>query len=172
METDDRGTAAERFGSLTGAGAHRGEPATAATLAVAAVAGLVAAVVGGIAWGLIVKWSEYEIGFVAWGIGFVVGMAVLLAARGRKGLPLQAIAIVAALIGILIGKYLSFALILQDAADAEGVELSLFGADMRQAFQDELGTVFALWDLLWIGLAVVTAWQILQPEEAEAEPAV
>jgi hypothetical protein len=171
METDDRGTAAERFGSLTGAG-QPGEPATGTTFAVAAGAGLVAAVVGGVAWGLIVKWSEYEIGFVAWGIGFVVGMAVLLAAGGRKGLPLQAIAIVAALIGILIGKYLSFALILQDVADAEGVELSLFGADMRQLFRDDLGNVFALWDLLWTGLAVVTAWRILQPEEPEAEPVV
>jgi hypothetical protein len=172
VETDDRGTAAERFGSLTGGGAHRGEPATSATLAIAAGAGLVAAVVGGIAWGLIVKWSDYEIGFVAWGIGFVAGMAVLLAAGGRKGLPLQVIAIVAALIGILIGKYLSFALILQEAADAEGFELSLFGADMRQLFRDDLGNVFALWDLLWIGLAVVTAWRILQPEAPETEAVV
>ena len=140
-----------------------------ATLALAAAAGLVAAIAGGIAWGLIVKWSEYEIGIVAWGIGFVTGMAVLLAAGGRKGLPLQAIAIVAALIGILVGKYLSFALIVQDAASAEGVELSLFGADMRQLFRDDLGNVFALWDLLWIGLAVVTAWRILQPEQPETE---
>jgi len=143
-----------------------------ATLALAAVAGLVAAIAGGVVWGLIVKWSEYEIGFVAWGIGFVTGMAVLLAAGGRKGVALQAIAIVAALIGILIGKYLSFALIVQDAAGAQGVELSLFGADMRQLFRDDLGNVFALWDLLWIGLAVVTAWRILQPEEPEREAAV
>jgi hypothetical protein len=143
-----------------------------ATLALAAAAGLVAAVAGGIAWGLIVKWSEYEIGFVAWGIGFVTGMAVLLAAGGRKELALQAIAIAAALIGILIGKYLSFALIVQDAASAEGFELSLFGADMRQLFRDDLGNVFALWDLLWIGLAVVTAWRILQPQEPETDAAV
>jgi hypothetical protein len=140
-----------------------------ATLALAAAAGLVAAIAGGITWGLIVKWSEYEIGIVAWGIGFVTGMAVLLAAGGRKGLPLQAIAIVAALIGILVGKYLSFALIVQEAAGAQGVELSLFSADMRQLFRDDLGNVFALWDLLWIGLAVVTAWRILQPEQPETE---
>jgi hypothetical protein len=143
-----------------------------ATIAAAAGAGLVAAIAGGIAWGLIVKASDYEIGVVAWGIGFLVGMAVLLAAQGRKGLPLQAVAVAAALIGILIGKYLSFALILQDAASAQGVDLSLFGADMRQAFQDELGTIFALWDLLWIGLAVVTAWRFLRPETPDHEAAV
>jgi hypothetical protein len=137
-----------------------------ATLGLAAAMGLAAAVAGGIAWGLIVKWSDYEIGFVAWGIGFLAAMAVLLASGGRKGRPLQAIAIVAVLIGILLGKYLSFALIVQDAASDQGVELALFGGEMRQAFRDELDTVFALWDLLWIGLAVVTAWRILEPEEA------
>jgi hypothetical protein len=46
----------------------------------AALAGLVAAVAGGVAWGLIVRWSGYEVGFVAWGIGFLVGSAVALAA--------------------------------------------------------------------------------------------
>ena len=33
----------------------------------AVVAGLVAAIVGGVVWGLIVKISDYEVGIVAWG---------------------------------------------------------------------------------------------------------
>src|SRR6266508_5834458 len=83
----------------------------------AVLAGLVAAVAGGIAWGLIVKWSDYEIGFAAWGIGFFTGIAVLWATRGTRGLPFQAIAVVCALLGILIGKYLGFAWIVQEVAD-------------------------------------------------------
>src|SRR5262249_25426581 len=39
----------------------------------AALAGLGAAVGGGVAWGLIVKWTDYAIGFAAWGIGLGVG---------------------------------------------------------------------------------------------------
>jgi hypothetical protein len=50
-------------------------------------AGLVAALVGGIVWGLIVKISDYEVGFVAWGIGFIAGTAVVLSSRGAKGPP-------------------------------------------------------------------------------------
>src|SRR5438034_8501239 len=83
----------------------------------AVLAGLVAAIAGGIAWGLIVKWTDYEIGFAAWGLGFLVGMAVLVATRGSRGLPFQAIAIGCALLGILIGKYLAFVWIVQGVAD-------------------------------------------------------
>jgi hydrogenase/urease accessory protein HupE len=73
-------------------------------IALAAVAGIATGIAGGIVWGLIVKLSEYEIGIVAWGIGFVVGTAVLLAAGRRKGLPLQVVAVVGALVGILVGS--------------------------------------------------------------------
>jgi hypothetical protein len=48
----------------------------------AVLAGLVAAIAGGIAWGLIVKWTDYEIGFAAAGIGFLTAIAILRATRG------------------------------------------------------------------------------------------
>ena len=72
-------------------------------------AGLVAAIVGGVIWGLIVKISDYEVGIIAWGIGFVAGTAVVFASRGAKGQRLQVIAVVSALVGVLLGKYLSYA---------------------------------------------------------------
>ena len=71
------------------------EPSSSLLPAIAA--GVVAALVGGIVWGLIAKFSDYEIGIVAWGIGCLAGTAVVFATRGAKGLPLQAIAIVSAL---------------------------------------------------------------------------
>ena len=37
----------------------------------AVAAGLVAAIVGALVWGLIVKISDYEVGIVAWGIGLI-----------------------------------------------------------------------------------------------------
>jgi len=141
------------------------EPALGArAIGLAAAAGIAAGVAGGIAWGLIVKLSDYEIGIVAWGIGFVAGTAVLVAAGRRKGLPLQLVAVLGALVGVLVGKYLAFAWVLQDVASEQGVDLGLFSADMRQLFREDLGAVFGWFDLLWVGLAVFTAWRLLQPE--------
>jgi hypothetical protein len=151
----------------------REERPAAAALLPALAAGLVAAVVGGVVWGLIVKWTDYEVGFVAWGIGFVVGLAVVTAARAR-GLVLQVVAVLCALLGILIGKYLSFVWVLQNAAEDEfggGVDIPVFSMDTFDLFRDNLDTVFGWIDLLWVGLAVFTAWRALQPEEPEpAQP--
>ena len=140
----------------------------------ALAAGLVAAIAGGIVWGLIVKWTDYEVGFVAWGIGFLVGIAVLTAARGARGLELQVVAVVCALVGVLVGKYLSFAWVLQEVAERETrglIEIPVLSWDTVDLFFDELGTVFDWIDILWVGLAVYTAWRALQPEEPEPEPA-
>ncbi len=131
-------------------------------------AGLVAAVVAGVVWGLIVKWSDYEVGVVAWGIGFVVGTAVLTAARGARGIPYQAVAIVFALFGILLGKYLSFVWVLQEVAKEQtggAVSVPLFSKDTVDFFWEARSDVFGWIDLLWAGLAVVTAWRMLAPEE-------
>jgi signal peptidase I len=140
-------------------------------LPLAAAAGVLAALAGAVAWGLVAKWTSHEIGIVAWGLGFLVGAAVLAAAGGRRSSGLQAVAVVCALLGVLAGKYLAFALIVQDSASATGQHLGLFSAEMRTLFGDSLGDVFGLFDLLWIALAVVTAWYVLRPEEPETAPA-
>lgn len=134
----------------------------------AILGGLIAAVVGGIVWGLIVIVTDYEVGFVAWGIGFLAGFAVVRFAGGRKGLPLQAIAIVASLVGIVLGKYIAYVYFLkefvreqigEEAAD----DISYFDGDVISLFREDLGEVFGGYDLLWAGLAIVTAWQIARP---------
>jgi hypothetical protein len=140
------------------------EDRSAAALYVPAIlAGLVAAIAGGVAWGLIVKSTDYEIGFAAWGLGFLTGFAVLTATRGARGLPLQAIAIVCALLGILLGKYLAFVWVLQESA--EDLNVSVFSSRTFDLFRDNLDIVFDWIDLLWVGFAVYTAWRALQPEE-------
>ena len=133
----------------------------------AVAAGLLAAIVGGVVWGLIVKISDYEVGIVAWGIGFVAGTAVVLATRGGKAPHLQVIAVASALIGVLLGKYLSYAFVVQEQADAAGVNLGLFSNEMFRFFREDLDNVFGLFDLLWVGLAVYTAWRIPQFEQPE-----
>ncbi len=137
----------------------------------ALLAGLVAAVAGGIAWGLISKYTDYEVGIVAWGIGFVAGFVVERAAGGRRSPDLQAIAIVSALLGVLIGKYLGFAFAVQEAEEGFGTQTGVLSGEMFSLFRENLGEVFGLFDLLWTGLAVASAWYALRPEEKdEAEP--
>jgi hypothetical protein len=154
-------------------GLVREERPAAALLLPAILAGIVAAVVGGVVWGLIVRWTDYEVGFVAWGIGFLVGIAVLAATRGARGPVFQVVAVVSALLGILVGKYLSFVWVLQEVANeqtAGAIEIPVFSMDTVDLFRDELGTVFDWIDLLWVGLAVYTAWRALQPEQPDAAP--
>ena len=76
-----------------------------------------------------------------------------------------------ALLGILIGKYLSFAWVVQDIAEEDGVSLGVFSGETFSLFRENLGTVFSGFDLLWVGLAVFTAWRLLRPEEEAEEEA-
>jgi signal peptidase I len=143
------------------------EPRVSTTLAL--LAGLAAAAAGGVAWGLLVKWTGYEIGFAAWGVGALVGYAVLLSAGGRKTEELQAVAVVSALAGVLLGKYLAFAFVVQEEL---GGTVGVLSGEMVSLFRESLRNVFGLFDLLWAGLAVVTAWLTLRPDESDAVQAL
>jgi hypothetical protein len=126
--------------------------------------GLIAAVVGGFLWGLIVILSEYEIGIAAWGIGFIVGFGVVRFAGGAKGAPLQVVAVVSSVLGIVIGKYISYAYFFKQAvSDRFDVDISYFDSQIFRAFRENLGDVFGGFDLIWAGLAVVTAWKLTRP---------
>ena len=136
----------------------------------AVAAGLVAAIVGALVWGLIVKISDYEVGIVAWGIGFVAGTAVVFATRGGKGQNLQVIAVLSALVGVLLGKYLSYAFVVQEQLKAFDQSIGLVSRDMFSFFRQDLDVVFSLFDVLWVGFAVFTAWRIPQIDEPEPAP--
>ena len=72
----------------------------------AIVAGLVAAALGGVVWALIVILSDYEVGYVAWAVGGLVGFAMARTtdARGRH---LATTAAILAAGGLVLGKGLS-----------------------------------------------------------------
>lgn len=135
--------------------------------------GLAAAVVGGLVWGLTVSATDYEIGFLAWGIGVLAGAAVVAASGGERGRSLQAVAVLCAALGIVLGKYLAFVDVLKDVLRAEvgpaaAAEVSVFSSRVIEFFVEELGVVFGGYDLLWVGLAVVTAWRIPRPGPGDA----
>ncbi len=51
-------------------------------LAMGVLAGFVAAIAGAAAWGMVTAYAEYQIGWMAIGIGFIVGFAVRIAGKG------------------------------------------------------------------------------------------
>jgi len=67
--------------------------------------GIVAAVVGGLIWYAIVALTNYQLGIVAVGIGYLVGLAVMFGAGKKRGPALQAIAVVITLIAMVVGEY-------------------------------------------------------------------
>ena len=141
------------------------EPYTAAVLPRALLAGVVAAVVGGIGWTIQVALTDYEVGIVAWAVGGLAGYAVSVAAGARRGVPLQAISVAAALLGILLGKYGTFAYAIRESVGEVGAGSVPAYWDTRliDLFFEDLGEVFGPFDLLWVGFAVFTAWRMLQP---------
>ena len=142
------------------------QPAPEQKVGVALLAGITAAILGGIGWGLVVKWTDYEAAILALGIGLLVAFAVHTATGGRRGHELQVVAVGTALLGILLGKYLSFAFAAQEVLPAA---VGLFSGEMLRLFRDALHDIFGLYDLLWIGLAAAAAWIGLRADEAETE---
>ena len=117
-------------------------PPTGADLALALVGGLVGAIVGGIVWGYLLKTTKTELGIVAIGVGVLAGFGVALLARGKHGRPFQVIAALAALVGILWGKYFGFVILGREVLESEfgipGDTLPLFSGDTFSLFTERL----------------------------------
>lgn len=127
-------------------------------------AGLAAAA-GGALWGLIVFLTGYVIGYMALGIGLLSGFGVLLFTGRQRGTPLQVIAVGGSILGIVIGKYTTFFHFLKKAVashhgDVAAANVSLFSERTVQVFAQNIGSMVSGFDILWVLLAVVTAWKI------------
>ncbi len=154
----------EKICSETGATAEA-EDRTGGSLLPAIIGGGLAAVAAGLVWGLIAVSTGYEIGWVAWGVGLMAGWGVVMFARGQKGLPLQLVAVSAAVLGMAIGKYITFYAALKEyIADEYGAQavaqMSMLSPGAFQIFGASLADMVGGFDALWILLAVATAWGI------------
>jgi hypothetical protein len=127
-----------------------------------AAGALVAAIIGGLLWAVIAITTEYEIGLIAWAIGGLAGYAVAIFSGRQAGRTHQIIAVIAALLGILIGKYVAFSYYLTETFDG------IVDAEIMAIFQQNIGEFFGGMDIIFVLLAVVTAWQL--PEKLSSQP--
>ncbi len=204
----------------------------------ALMAGAIAALIGGAVWAALVAFAHLEVGYVAWGIGVLVGvaMAAVTQTRGR-GMAMLAAGLAA--LGLVAGKTMIVQFATEPAlveeieadqewlAEAAAYQLQAKGglpADIQQQYDAltdddtipdalwlgmleaggahlaslqpeertrvaadyasyllsgfDFTTLFvmqmSLWDLLWFGLAIATAWKIMASErqsETTAAPA-
>lgn len=135
------------------------------------LAALLAAIIGGVVWALIVVVTEYEVGIVAWAIGGLAALAVSFSAK--KITPVhQIIAVVASLLGILLGKYFVYGYYL--IGETEGI-MSMFHMEVIRMFPQFFSALFGGMDIIFVLLAIVTAWQLpvkLASNRGKAEEAV
>ena len=141
------------------------EQFTGSSIIQALVGGGLAAVIGGGLWAFIAIGTGYVIGFMAWGMGWLTGFAVLLFSRGKRGIRLQIISVISSVLGIAIGKYFIFYYYLKEAATKQygavvASYLSIFREEVIQDFIEGIGSMVSGFDILWIILAVITAWRI------------
>lgn len=149
------------------------------SLPVAIVAGVVAAIVGALVWALIAIVTDYEIGYMAIGIGALVALAIEFATKKKKGFPLQIVGIICSVLGIILGKYFSFAYIVKDIAQKEyGSQLDFayfFSGEAINSFIQAYSEIADGYDVLWVILAIAAAWTMLKPSgiklEKYAQPA-
>lgn len=205
-------------------------------LAKVIVASAIGGVIGAGIWGGISYATEYEIGWIAWGIGALIGVLTGVAAGGSADVRSGGIAAVVAILSVAGGKYLATYLVLSKAIEEqppmttdnyisyladdvilswdesgreyswpEGVDpeeawvesdyppdawaaaegawnamsederaeyVAYFETPDAMTLTNELFTSsFGMWDLLWFGLAVVTAFKLGSGGESQSEAA-
>lgn len=81
-----------------------------------AVGGLAGGILGTAVWAAIAYFAHAEVGYIAWGIGFVVGFGVLFMSGGKQGLMPGILAVVIAIVSVLAGKYLAVEMAFREVA--------------------------------------------------------
>ena len=140
------------------------EKPTPKSIYLAILGGTLAALTAGFLWAFITEATGYEYGIVAMVVGGMTGYGVLLFVRGKKGVSLQIIAVVTAVLGIAIGKYLIFFNSLEEILVSDygllANEISMYSGAVLELFFSNLELSFGGFDILWVGIAVYVAWRI------------
>ena len=102
------------------------------------LAGIIGGAVGAIVWAIISYYANAEVGWIAWGIGFVVGVFVRVAAGEAFEGPLPgAMAAGIAILSVVIGKYAAVHMAVS-AVDLNAVAVDVTDEQMIVALADEI----------------------------------
>ncbi len=154
------GVMAETAGSIPAADSR-------GNLGLAIAAGVVAALVGAVLWAVITVTTEYQIGFMAIGVGLLVGFAVRYFGKGTTQ-PFGIVGAVLSLAGCVVGNLFTiFGFIsIQESMELTQVASAVLGEPgMTMALMRES---FSPMDLLFYGIAVYEGYKIAMKPTAPA----
>lgn len=80
----------------------------------AIVGGVIAGAIGALVWAGIAYFTGYEVGWVAWGVGGLVGLGVVLGNSGERSPQAGVLAVVITVLALLAAKYTTVQLVLSD----------------------------------------------------------
>lgn len=116
------------------------------------IGGAIAMLVGAIVWGAITYFTEYQIGWMAVGVGFLVGIAIRFFGRG-KTMVFGISGAVLALIGCLLGNLLFYSGVIAREEGASFLEVFFFFLFTPAAVVEVFMLAFSVIDILFYGLA-------------------
>lgn len=126
-------------------------------LAFGVVAGLVASLIGAAAWAITTYASGYQIGFMAIGIGFLVGYAIRATGKGISSVFGVAGAALS-LLGCALGNLLAVTAIV---ADSEGVAFATAVSQLTPALAQELMVAFfSPMDVVFYAIAAYEGYKL------------
>lgn len=120
------------------------------------VAGLGGAIIGAVAWAAITVSTGYQMGWIAIGVGFLVGIAVRIAGKGLDN-SFGIAGAVFALFGCVLGNFLTICVQLAEERETTYMEV-ISSLDLEKIGQWMSGT-FQVLDLLFYGIAVYEGYQ-------------
>lgn len=134
-------------------------------LATGAIAGAVAAAVAAGIWAAITWYTNYQIGYMALGVGFLVGIAMKKAGNGQST-AFGAVAAVIAVLGCVAGNLLSACSFVADKYSLSLMEVlgKLTPDSALELLVEQAGPI----DALFYFLAISTAFRASRHVEAEA----
>lgn len=116
------------------------------------IGGGIAMLVGAVVWGAVTYFTEYQIGWMAIGIGFLVGIAVKFFGRG-KSMIFGISSALLALIGCVLGNLLFYSGAIAREESAPFLEVLFFFLTTPAAMIELFSIAFDFMDILFYALA-------------------
>jgi hypothetical protein len=78
---------------------------------------LVAGAIGAGIWAVIAYFTGFELGWIAWGVGLLVGVGVAIGNKGEGSVPAGVLAAVLAILSVVGGKYAMVRMVIPDEGE-------------------------------------------------------
>ncbi len=137
-------------------------------LAGAIFGGMLAAVVGGILWAAITVATDYQIGYMAVGVGLLVGYAVRLLGKGLDKVY-GFVGAGFALAGCLLGNFLTIAVLVAREEVVSILDVLLYYATTPTVTVEAMIATFSGIDLLFYGIAVYEGYKFAFRRVSQAQ---